>query len=58
MAVSYDGDYYTGQCKGHEDYNKKDQQDSGSLIHGMQPSDHNDLHDISANSIIETTVSG
>jgi hypothetical protein len=51
MLECDDREYYTGHVNNQEHNNKEDKHGSGSLVHGMQPSNHDDLHHLSAESI-------
>jgi hypothetical protein len=45
-------EYSTGNVDSQEDNDKEDEHDSRSLMHGIQPSNHDDLHHVSVKSNI------
>jgi len=51
LIECYCGDYSAGDVNSQEDNNKEDKHASRSLIHGMQPSNHDDLYRVSVKPI-------
>jgi hypothetical protein len=56
MTASYCTHHSKDYRDNHEDNNEKDEHLSRSLIHGIQPSDHDDLHNVSQCNITGTAA--